>query len=81
MTGRRAEQAKERTMKDGTMNVTVDWNLCDGNGNCTAEAPEVFALNDDDELDLLLAEPGEELRPGVEMAAAACPKRAITIEG
>ncbi|WP_433045962.1 ferredoxin [Dactylosporangium sp. CS-033363] len=63
------------------MKVNVDWNLCDGNGNCVAEAPETFALNDDDELDLLLAEPGEALRPKVELAAASCPKRAITIEG
>jgi ferredoxin len=63
------------------MKVTVDWNLCDGNGNCVAEAPEVFALNDDDQLDLLLEEPGEELRPKVELATSSCPKRAITIEG
>lgn len=61
------------------MKLTVDWNLCDGNGNCTVEAPEVFQLNDDDELDVLIEEPGEDLRPKVEMAAASCPKRAIAI--
>ncbi|MCW2494497.1 ferredoxin [Jatrophihabitans sp.] len=63
------------------MKVTVDWSRCDGNGVCAAEAPEVFELDDADELTLLTAEPGEELRAKVGAAVAACPKRALGIEG
>jgi ferredoxin len=63
------------------MKVLVDWSRCDGNGVCVAEAPEVFHLNDDDELILRQEEPAETLRGKVMAAAASCPKRAIAIEG
>lgn len=33
--------------------MVVDWALCDGNGVCSVEAPEVFELNDNDELVVL----------------------------
>jgi ferredoxin len=61
------------------MQLEINWALCDGNGNCVAEAPEVFDFNDDDTLKVLVETPGEELRAQVEQAAAACPKRAITV--
>lgn len=61
------------------MRLEINWALCDGNGNCVAEAPEVFDFNDDDTLKVLVEAPGEELRAQVEQAAAACPKRAITV--
>jgi ferredoxin len=61
------------------MHIEIDWALCDGNGNCVAEAPDVFDFNDDDTLKVLVEAPGEELREQVEQAAAACPKRAITL--
>ena len=32
------------------MKVIVNWALCDGNGNCVREAPELFAMSDDDTL-------------------------------
>jgi ferredoxin len=60
--------------------VIVNWALCDGNGNCTVEAPEVFALDDNDELEILLESPAPALRPKVLAAVSACPKRAIAIE-
>ena len=63
------------------MKITVNWALCDGNGNCTIEAPEVFELDDNDELQVLIENPGEDLRPAVLAAASACPKRAILVEG
>jgi ferredoxin len=62
------------------MKITVDWALCDGNGNCTVEAPEVFELDDNDELQVLTERPGEELRPVVLAAVSSCPKRALAIE-
>jgi ferredoxin len=62
------------------MKVTVDWMRCDGNGVCAAEAPEVFDLDADDNLVVLVEEPPAELRPKLEAAAASCPKRAIIID-
>jgi ferredoxin len=63
------------------MRVVVDYDLCESNGLCMAEAPEVFELRDDDNLYVLDEEPSEELRSKVEAAAAVCPKTAIRIEG
>ena len=63
------------------MKVVVDWMRCDGNGICVVEAPDVFDLNDDDELVLLQEEPAEDQRPRLEAAVSACPKRALLIEG
>lgn len=61
------------------MKVAVDWLRCDGNGVCAVEAPEVFDLDDADELIVLLAEPPESQRPQVEAAVSACPKRALSV--
>lgn len=62
------------------MRVVVDYDLCESNGLCMAEAPEVFELRDDDNLYVLDEEPSEALRSKVEAAAAVCPKTAIRIE-
>jgi ferredoxin len=63
------------------MRVEVDYDLCDVNAMCMAEAPEVFEVRDDGFLYVLIDEPGEELRAKVERAAAACPVDAITVTG
>jgi ferredoxin len=63
------------------MKVNVDWGLCDGNALCTLVAPDVFEMDDDDNLIVLQEEPAESLRASVVEAVLACPKRAITIEG
>jgi ferredoxin len=62
------------------MKVVVNWKQCEGNGICAVEAPEVFELDDDDNLIVLLENPSEDLRAHVEAAARACPKRAITVD-
>jgi ferredoxin len=61
------------------MKLTVDWMRCEGNGACVAEAPEVFDLNDDDELTVLAEEPPERLRAQLNAAVSACPKRALAV--
>ena len=64
------------------MRVIVDGLKCDGNGPCVDACPEVFALEDDDDVvRVLIEEPDESLREKVSRAAAVCPKAAITIEG
>lgn len=62
------------------MKITVDWDLCDGNGLCTVEAPEVFELDDEDYLHILVEEPDESLHEKVRRAAFICPKAAIRLE-
>jgi ferredoxin len=61
------------------MKVVVDYNLCEANGLCMDSAPEVFRLDDSDDLYVLDEHPGEELREKVVEAARRCPKQAITL--
>jgi len=50
-------------------------------GQCVDACPEVFALDDaDDVVRLLVDEPDESLRAKLERAVKICPKAAITIE-
>jgi ferredoxin len=62
------------------MRVVVDYDLCESNAICMAVAPEVFEVDDDDNLNLLQEEPAEELRPKVEEAVRRCPKQALSIQ-
>jgi ferredoxin len=62
------------------MRVVVDFDRCQSNALCMAEAPEVFEVRDDGYLYIPQEEPGEELRAKVEAAARVCPTQAITIE-
>lgn len=61
------------------MRVVVDLSQCESNALCMAAAPEVFELDEDDELHVLIENPGEDLREKVEMAVRTCPKQAISI--
>jgi ferredoxin len=61
--------------------VIVDELRCDAHGVCVSACPEVFALEDDDDVVRLLDEhPEESLRDSVQRALLGCPKAAITIE-
>ena len=62
------------------MKIVIDWDLCQGHANCTGDAPEVFAVDDDGKLHVLIESPDESLRPGVEDAVRYCPSRAISIQ-
>ena len=64
---------------DGPMKVIVDRDRCEGNARCVAAAPEVFELRDDDQAYVLIEQPGEDLRPGIERAVRFCPRQAITL--
>jgi len=61
------------------MEVRVDRDLCEANGVCTGIAPDVFELDDEDELVLLQPEPPEEMRERIEQAVASCPKTALSL--
>ncbi|KRC59754.1 MULTISPECIES: ferredoxin [unclassified Nocardioides] len=64
------------------MKITVDTNLCEVHGDCVVVAPDFFDIGEDDEVvQVLDAEPGEEHRATVVQAAKMCPVAAIRIEG
>ena len=61
------------------MRVVVDFNLCEANALCMDVCPEVFRVDDKDELHILIERPDESLREQVEEAARICPRQAISI--
>jgi ferredoxin len=61
------------------MKVAVDWDLCQGHGVCEGEAPEVFQLDDDGNVQLLMEDVPPELLEKVKKAVRYCPQRAISL--
>jgi ferredoxin len=61
------------------MKVYVDMDKCQHYGQCTFEAPTVFALNDDGKLEYV-GEVDDALADQVEAAADVCPMQAIEIQ-
>jgi ferredoxin len=66
------------------MRVKIDLDLCQGHSVCEAEAPEIFRVVDRPgeypQVEVILDQPPEALRPKAEAAARYCPNRVITIE-
>ena len=54
--------------------------VCEANGVCERLAPDVFELNDDDELQILQPDPPEGLHDAVRQAVDRCPKLALAID-
>ncbi|MAG31122.1 MAG: ferredoxin [Deltaproteobacteria bacterium] len=63
------------------MKVIVDYDLCEANEVCQRSCPEVFRVEEDDTLTLLVDEIPERSRPGVEEAVRLCPRQALRLEG
>jgi ferredoxin len=63
------------------MKIVIDWDLCQGHANCTGDAPEVFHVDDDGKLQVLIPEPDEAMRPQLELAVRYCPTGAIRLDG
>ena len=62
------------------MKVIVDTDLCEANAVCMGECPEVFRVEDDDTLTLLMQEVPEQHRHAVDEAVRLCPRQALRIE-
>ena len=60
------------------MKIYVDMEKCQHYGQCTFEAPTVFALNDDGKLEYV-GDVDDALAAQVEAAADVCPMQAIEI--
>ncbi|MBW2232306.1 MAG: ferredoxin [Deltaproteobacteria bacterium] len=63
------------------MKVIVDYDLCEANAYCQRSCSEVFRVEEDDTLTLLVADIPDRLREQVEEAARLCPRQALRIEG
>jgi len=70
----------EIELRRTAMRVVVNRDLCEGNALCVKEAPEVFALGDDDQVRILVEQPDEALRAKVDRAVRRCPRNALTLE-
>ena len=62
------------------MRLVVNWPLCDGNGVCTVEVPELLDLDEDDNLVVKREHFDEALKAKVDAAVRVCPKHALAIE-
>jgi len=62
------------------MRILVDRDLCEGNAVCMKVCPEVFTVDDDDQVRLLIEQPAEDLRAKVEAAVRRCPRQALKLE-
>jgi ferredoxin len=62
------------------MKVVVDYDLCESNALCMDCAPEVFRVEEDDTLTVLIEEIPDDLRTKVEEAVRLCPRQAIALE-
>ena len=66
----------------GGLTVLLDVAKCEGFASCVLSAPEVFDLDEQAGVAVLLVEaPPETMRADVEQAARSCPVRAITVVG
>jgi ferredoxin len=61
------------------MRVIVDRNACEANALCVTSAPDVFDIDDNDELAVLDEHPAEDRRTAVRHAVMACPKQALRL--
>lgn len=62
------------------MKIRVDRDRCEGNARCVKLAPTVFRVDDQDQVEVLIPEPGPELHAAVEAAVARCPRQALMVE-
>ncbi|MFC4001981.1 ferredoxin [Prauserella oleivorans] len=61
------------------MRIVVDYDLCEANGICEAVAPDVFELDDDENLNVKTGV-DEENVGRVRQAVASCPKVALALD-
>ena len=62
------------------MKVTVDHDACEANAVCAGLVPEVFEVDDADNLHILAAQVPDGLADAVRHAVGSCPKAALRLE-
>ncbi len=61
------------------MRIVVDYDLCEANAVCMNKVPEMFRVDENDNLHVLIDRPPETLRPRIEEAVRLCPRQALII--
>jgi ferredoxin len=61
------------------MRIVVDRDLCSGHAQCEEVAPDIFKVDDDGLLVVLVESPDEGARPRVEEAERRCPAEALRV--
>jgi ferredoxin len=64
---------------EAIMKIIVDYDLCEANARCMQVCPEIFEVDDEDNLILHQETFDEKLRAKVEEAVRVCPRQAISI--
>jgi ferredoxin len=59
--------------------IAVDYGLCESNGVCMGIIPEVFDLDNSDDLHVLREDVTPDIEEPVREAVRQCPRQAITI--
>jgi ferredoxin len=59
--------------------VEVDRDACEANAVCAGLVPDVFEVDDEDELHILVQEVPARLAEGVRHAVRSCPKAALRL--
>lgn len=62
------------------MRVKVDPDACEANAVCAGLVPEVFEVDDEDVLHILVADVPADLTDAVRHAVRSCPKAALSLE-
>ncbi len=62
------------------MKVIVDRENCESQGVCVRNCPQVFELDDDDRLQILIEDIPENLMAHVRRCVERCPKQALSLE-
>jgi ferredoxin len=62
------------------LKVVVDYDACEANAICAGLVPEVFEVDEDDNLNILVDEVPGQLVDRVRHAVRSCPKAALRLE-
>jgi ferredoxin len=65
--------------KEPAMRIVIDHKKCTGLGMCEAEAPDLFEVQEDGSLLVLIEMPGQDKRAELEAAVESCPTEALSI--
>lgn len=66
--------------QEARVKIKVDYLVCEANAVCMGLAPDVFEVDDEDNLHVLLPEPPPEMQDRVRHAVRSCPKAALSVE-
>jgi ferredoxin len=61
------------------MRIVVDRNLCESNGVCVQLAPDMFVIDDDDKMRLLVERPSPDRIERAKTAVRKCPRSALSL--